>query len=1073
MSWKVIAIIFITLFLVGTVSASWEYDNRDDYDEITKTYNITNFFDLGHEIATVTLVSPEHNIVIIGGEDCPTGEDCLVMEYDVDMFDDEYIEALEEVEWFNIKNDMREFEREFTYKYGVAREIGIDEHETICDEKVLANGSLMNYNCQEIFILNRKETVYDWYEFEEAKLMKGVTKVGIFTDVIAGEHTEMIPSFLGIRAEEWTDFEAYTRYEFFDPTDNIASLCQANYAGQNFTVGNVSTNEDFLLRGISVVLSNATGDVSNTANISICTMGADGCGTVLAINDSVPTALGGDEVLSWVNASFDGSVTLSASTVYMIVVKNHGACATGRFEWHWLNAAGYDAGISSTGGDEYDWGESPDRDFGFQIFGELAASVETTLDTPTNDTITTATVNFIINSSATALTLDTANLFIWNSTNDEIHTNLTEIAGTSNTTTMSYTFASDGNYTWNGYINDTTGVYTDWGDANWTVTIDTTEPSVVLTSPNETYGQVIRNDNLSLNWTVSDAVGLDTCWFEYNNTNTTLNCADNNYSFSTEYGKQITFYVNDTIGNENSTTTSWNYEVFEADKTFSVEAFELTTQDYTLNLSSDGVQEITANLYYNGTAYTTTKTGDNNEMLFTKNLTLLSGTTGTLTTNEVFWEILRGVAKTNSSFGNQTMNLSLLSYCNASIGVPYVNFSYVDEESLTRVNGTVDTSTWTYWMDDDAVTKELVYANATPHDTHAFCFVPPYRNVIVDLVKQFAASGYPQRRFAVDNSILTNGTSATTLYLLATADGIYSSYQVQDTAGSPIDAVTVTVERQFTGVWTTVNQDNTGSDGIVTFWVNPDYDHRFTFSKSGYDTTILTIRPTQSIYTVVMGGSVAASNVTYTSYMEGIDYTINPRPGFIDRNTTYTFEFNITASSGNLVYYSMNLTNGTDLLASVFGTTATGSNLSIVTSTGYNKTIYGEYYIDIGNGIYLIDPSVWSIRTINAGNYSMKNFWENLRDDYIATDIDSHYTMLFFFFFVFFLLVAAFTRFSQVEMTNPAITLIPISCIIIIASVAGFFTIDFAPSTFINKFGIALVYCFFTFGIILSKWRTS
>jgi len=46
---------------------------------------------------------------------------------------------------------------------------------------------------------------------------------------------------------------------------------------------------------------------------------------------------------------------------------------------------------------------------------------------------------------------------------------------------------------------------------------------------------------------------IDTCWYEYNDTNTTVTCGDNTTSFPLEDDfTNITFYANDTLGNEAS-----------------------------------------------------------------------------------------------------------------------------------------------------------------------------------------------------------------------------------------------------------------------------------------------------------------------------------------------------------------------------------------------------------------------------------------------------------------------------------------------------------------------------------------
>ena len=144
---------------------------------------------------------------------------------------------------------------------------------------------------------------------------------------------------------------------------------------------------------------------------------------------------------------------------------------------------------------------------------------------------------------------------------------------------------------------------------------------------------------------------------------------------------------------------------------------------------------------------------------------------------------------------------------------------------------------------------------------------------------QYSSTGYPQRKYD-DNTDLTSTITHKTLYLLSSSDGIYSTIQVIDENGNIITGVEVEIERQFSGAWTIIGKESSDSAGTVTFWVNPDYSHRFTFTKSGCVTSTQTIRPTQTTYTASMncGGS---SNVIYASTIDGIKWFKTPSSGIL------------------------------------------------------------------------------------------------------------------------------------------------------------------------------------------------
>jgi len=61
---------------------------------------------------------------------------------------------------------------------------------------------------------------------------------------------------------------------------------------------------------------------------------------------------------------------------------------------------------------------------------------------------------------------------------------------------------------------------------NRTVLIDTVEPTINITYPEEDMGVGNIGDNETFNWTATDD-NIDTCWYEYNDTNTTVTCGDN------------------------------------------------------------------------------------------------------------------------------------------------------------------------------------------------------------------------------------------------------------------------------------------------------------------------------------------------------------------------------------------------------------------------------------------------------------------------------------------------------------------------------------------------------------------
>lgn len=511
------------------------------------------------------------------------------------------------------------------------------------------------------------------------------------------------------------------------------------------------------------------------------------------------------------------------------------------------------------------------------------------------------------------------------------------------------------------------------------------------------------------------------------------------------------------FASENRTVTI--SKISENSQTYNLTTYDTSTENFMINVSSDGTQTISASLIYAGTSYSSTKTGDNSEMRFSKSLIIPAVTVQT--NNTFYWNISYGSTIISSNSYNQTVNPINFSICNG-LKIPYINFTFIDEGTLTAMNGTIDTSTWTYWLGDGSTTKSYLFSNLSiDNPSYAFCFSPPDRTLNYDVEMQYSYTGYPQRRYAIDSGSLTNSTTNKILYLLSSSDGIYSTYITSTSTNIPISNTSITIERQFSGVWTIIEQGITGSDGSTTFWLNPNYDHRITAIKTGYTTTQVTLRPTQSVYTIVMGGGV--SNATYSSILEGIRYSFYPKEDFLNSNTTYLFGFNITSSSCNLIRYKLELSlSNYTILNYTEGTSSCGSNISLYQNTGDLNMIYARYYIDIGDGYFDISPAKYPIANVTAGEGSV---WDAMTKliNYRTGSIADYYGQLWWVFFLTFVLLAVLCYSTGAELTNPGIILPIILLLIFGLSLMGFFqmnltgTLENPGDAWFDNFGIFVI----------------
>lgn len=104
----------------------------------------------------------------------------------------------------------------------------------------------------------------------------------------------------------------------------------------------------------------------------------------------------------------------------------------------------------------------------------------------------------------------------------------------------------DGIYTWNVECIDTAS-NSAFNDTNYTLTVDTTLPTLVISSPeNITYS---GNSSLALNFVAVDD-NLDSCWYSLDDSNTTITNCENTTFSTIEGSKNLKVYVKDKAGNE-------------------------------------------------------------------------------------------------------------------------------------------------------------------------------------------------------------------------------------------------------------------------------------------------------------------------------------------------------------------------------------------------------------------------------------------------------------------------------------------------------------------------------------------
>jgi hypothetical protein len=483
--------------------------------------------------------------------------------------------------------------------------------------------------------------------------------------------------------------------------------------------------------------------------------------------------------------------------------------------------------------------------------------------------------------------------------------------------------------------------------------------------------------------------------------------------------------MQDTVGNIVSNTTSWDYKVFENSRTINSSTYETAYESYSVNVTANS--SLTGiNMIYNATTYALTNQGSG---IWSYSMDLPTTFVG----NNTIYFVYSYGSTFNSYSSYQNVLSTVLALCNATYSTPFLNISFKDESTLANMNATMPLGTFDYYLGTGTVYKTLTNINASENRNYTFCASPTDRSLIVDSYVQYASSGYPQRIWNPTATSYSNVTTNQILYLLGSANGIYVTFQVVSQAGDQISGVEVTATRSISSTDVQVASGTTGADGSVTFWLNPDFSHTFNFSKTGYTDYTTSFPPTQTGYTIVLGGT----STTLADYYQGINWNVYPSNNTLFNGTSYNFQFNLTSTYYVVDSYGFNLrlANGTTISGGSTGTA--GTLLSYAYNVGNLSVIYMDYYWTI-NGTSTNRTERWIV--FNTGNtqWSISHFFTRLNTymgiGFFGLDDFGRYLITFF---ILFITVGVMSY--KYELTSPfAITLMVFLVVLFLDVFVGF-----------------------------------
>lgn len=530
--------------------------------------------------------------------------------------------------------------------------------------------------------------------------------------------------------------------------------------------------------------------------------------------------------------------------------------------------------------------------------------------------------------------------------------------------------------------------------------------------------------------------------------------------------------------------TGESYGIFNSIN-YNPTAYSTYSETFSANISytSSLWTSISANLIYNGVSYATTQTGSGDSLVFSRSINVPSVTTQT---NYSFYFTVSltnstGTYNFNSATNNQTVNFFIFQLCNATYNIPFLNFTFTNEMTDGVLNASNDLTTVDYRLVLGQASNSYLTSNSTENVNYSFCFSPSNYPVYIDMTFKYSASGYPIRTFVYTNQSFTNSTTQKKLYLLASTDGIYSSFQIVNGARIPLSGAIITIERQFSGIWTVIGQEITGDDGLITFWVNPNYNHRITTIMSGYDTNQVTITPSQTLYTITLGSSTTGA--TYISGISGVDWTVFPFSGVIDIGVR-GFNATVISSKTNLINCKFELLNASNIAQILNSSTSITNSSYCFVGFVYNASTNGRYFGRLSlntttSGGWVIVDTDWKWITIDQdikGWRKITSLFSDLKTigDFGDDSNKAEFSRFMFFFIVLTILITMFHYFTSIDINNPGISIIIIWGICLLASIGGFLTFESGSnniSPWIEQYGFSLLMSLITINYFITTLR--
>ena len=429
--------------------------------------------------------------------------------------------------------------------------------------------------------------------------------------------------------------------------------------------------------------------------------------------------------------------------------------------------------------------------------------------------------------------------------------------------------------------------------------------------------------------------------------------------------------VFNSIGGLNVINRSYYFFYGNITETYINQTLETANNKFTLNFTRNGsfISDMSANLYYNGTFHTATKTTTAESIYFEKTLSSDLITVNALN-HSFYWNFsMTGVGGFNlenvTNTTNQSVHKMIVTNCTAPATTQAINFSTLNLTNSAAVNSTME-GTFTVWNRTSSLSRTYPIVKNTASLTHGVCIYPSWGSFNTNYETEFSATGYNDASSIVNGGKLDSGQENISVYMTPTGDTTAITVTAVDELDNKLIGYIIEVYKYelATGNYTLVDTETTNGVGVVVF--NLDVSTlQYQFRVKNPSGTLVHTEPKQKLtstsYTLRV---LLGTTPQYVSLqLQDLDWTFT-----IDRNNgTFVLiwdDTNNLINFANLTIMDINTTGKRSIYSAISTSNASMLSYNVSINRSQSKNFIGYFYVEAtkDSQTYLLDTITFDFR---------------------------------------------------------------------------------------------------------------